>query len=113
MPTVIETLSWPIIGLLGYIFLISVVTFLAFVSDKNYAMAGASRTREKTLLLLVFIGGTLGAALAMHQFRHKTKKVSFLSKFIVVVVIQLLILGAALYFFAPGLRTVPAENLTN
>lgn len=108
-----EAVPWPILVIGGYIFAISVVTFLAFVSDKNYAVVGATRTREKTLLFLVVIGGTLGAALAMHRFRHKTKKVSFLSKFIVVVIIQAAIIGGIIYLYAPRFFKHAETNLTN
>lgn len=42
--------------------------------DKNKAQRGAWRIPEKTLLLLAFIGGGIGAFCGMHIFHHKTKK---------------------------------------
>lgn len=97
MDSIIATIPWPILVLLGYIFVMSVITFLTFATDKSYALDGAWRTREKTLLLLSFLGGAPGAILAMKQFRHKTRKVSFISKFVVVVIAQLAI-AAAIWF---------------
>jgi hypothetical protein len=34
---------------------------------------------QKTLLTFAAVGGTIGAALAMYLFRHKTSKLSFLN----------------------------------
>lgn len=42
--------------------------------DKNKAQRGAWRIPEKTLLLLAFTGGGIGAFCGMHIFHHKTKK---------------------------------------
>ena len=92
MDIVLEAVPWPVLAIAGYIFVISTITFLVFATDKNYAAAGAWRAKENTLLLLVLLGGTPGALLAMNRFRHKTSKVSFLSKFVVVVVIQLAVI---------------------
>lgn len=41
--------------------------------DKKKAVKGKYRTREKTLLLLSFMGGAFGGYPAMLIFRHKTK----------------------------------------
>ena len=41
--------------------------------DKKKAEKGKYRTREKTLLLLSFMGGGFGGYPAMLIFRHKTK----------------------------------------
>lgn len=97
MDFLITFIPWPILVFLGYIFVISMVTFLTFVTDKHYAVGGVWRTREKTLLILCVLGGTPGALLAMKQFRHKTRKVSFISKFVVIIIIQVVI--AAVVWF--------------
>lgn len=97
MDTLLTWVPWPVLAICGYVLVMSVITFLTFVTDKNYAAAGAWRTKETTLLVLTLLGGTPGALLAMNRFRHKTRKVSFLSKFIVVVVIQLAIIVGVWY----------------
>lgn len=60
--------------LLIYLFVINFVTFAAFAVDKIAAIERKSRIRIVTLLGLSFIGGSLGALIAMYLLRHKTKK---------------------------------------
>ncbi len=57
----------------AYLLLLSIITFFAYKVDKNKAIKGAYRTKEKTLLLLSFFGGAFGGYPAMLIFRHKTK----------------------------------------
>ena len=57
----------------GYLLLLSIITFFAYYSDKQKAKKGSYRTKEKTLLLLSFLGGAFGGYPAMLIFRHKTK----------------------------------------
>jgi len=52
-------------------------SFVLYAIDKMQAQARRSRIPEKTLYLSAFFGGSIGALLAMHLFRHKTKKLSF------------------------------------
>jgi len=47
---------------------------VVFVWDKRAAERGGWRTRERTLLGLVWLGGFVGAWLAMRVARHKTRK---------------------------------------
>ena len=55
-----------------YLFLINIVTFLAFASDKRRAARRKWRIPEKTLL-----GLSLGGIIAMYCFRHKIRKPAF------------------------------------
>ena len=57
----------------AYLILLSLITFVAYHIDKKKAIKGAYRTKEKTLLLLSFLGGAFGGYPAMLIFRHKTK----------------------------------------
>lgn len=57
----------------SYLVLLSLITFIAYHSDKKKAEKGKWRTKEKTLLLLSFLGGAFGGYPAMLIFRHKTK----------------------------------------
>ncbi|MCW2337593.1 uncharacterized membrane protein YsdA (DUF1294 family) [Sphingobium sp. B2D3A] len=61
----------------GWLVLINLITLAAFRHDKQRAIAGGPRMRERDLLTLAAIGGTIGAWLAMRLFRHKTRKRDF------------------------------------
>ena len=62
-----------IIAYASYLVLLSFITFIAYGVDKSKAKKGKYRTKEKTLLLLSFLGGAFGGYPAMLIFRHKTK----------------------------------------
>ena len=62
-----------IIAYASYLVLLSLITFIAYGVDKKKAKSGKWRTKEKTLLLLSFLGGAFGGYPAMLTFRHKTK----------------------------------------
>ncbi|OGH69281.1 MAG: hypothetical protein A3I29_01380 [Candidatus Magasanikbacteria bacterium RIFCSPLOWO2_02_FULL_44_11] len=76
-------------GLLVYLIIVNLVTLIVFAVDKISSQSNAWRTRERTLLLLTLLGGTVGALFAMYFFRHKTRKGSFLMLFSVILLIQL------------------------
>ena len=62
-----------IIAYAGWLVLLSLIAFIAYGVDKKKAEKGKWRTKEKTLLLLSFLGGAFGGYPAMLVFRHKTK----------------------------------------
>lgn len=53
-----------------------VAAFGLFWFDKSQARKGDWRVRERTLLVLALLGG-VGAWLAQHLLRHKTRKAPF------------------------------------
>ena len=57
-----------------YLLSINIVTLIAFAVDKIAAIEHRSRIRIVTLLGLGFIGGSIGALIAMYVFHHKTKQ---------------------------------------
>lgn len=63
-----------LIGYGCYLILLSIITFFAYMFDKKKAIKGKYRTKEKTLLLLSFLGGAFGGYPSMLIFRHKTKE---------------------------------------
>ncbi|UXT22088.1 DUF1294 domain-containing protein [Agrobacterium tumefaciens] len=63
--------------------------FLVYWWDKEAARNGAWRIRERTLLSLALIGGSLGAISAQRLLRHKTRKEPFRSILISIVILQL------------------------
>ena len=67
----IKTLVLIIYG--AYLFLMSLITFILYHSDKKKAEKGKMRIPEKVLLLFSLFGGAFGGYPAMLIFRHKTK----------------------------------------
>jgi uncharacterized membrane protein YsdA (DUF1294 family) len=57
--------------------ILSFLTFLVWGWDKNAAIKGRWRVPERTLLMMIFLGGAAGGALGMFTFRHKTRKPHF------------------------------------
>ena len=79
-------------AILIYFLIINIIGFVLITYDKKMAIAHQYRISEKTLLLIVFLGGIIGSGLAMLFFGHKTSKTSYLFKFFGIVLIQILIL---------------------
>jgi uncharacterized membrane protein YsdA (DUF1294 family) len=78
---------------------INLSAILIYRVDKTAAQAGNLRVPEAILLLLEFVGGTIGAWFAMWMIRprHKTQSGGFLIWFFGILVLQVLL--ALLFFF--------------
>lgn len=63
---------------LYYLISINIITLVAMAIDKNKARKDKYRIKEKTLLLLILLGGFIGSFLAMIKIRHKNKKKKFI-----------------------------------
>ncbi|MCW3161118.1 DUF1294 domain-containing protein [Chryseobacterium oryctis] len=72
-----------------YLIFINFFTFIIFGIDKRKALKNKRRISENTLLIITFLGGTIGSVLGMFVFRHKISKNSFLLKFGGVVLLQI------------------------
>lgn len=72
-----------------YLLIINIVTLIAFALDKIYSIEGHKRIRISILLFLSFIGGSVGALLAMYIFRHKTKQDYFTVGVPLIIIMQL------------------------
>lgn len=64
-------------AILSWLAFINGWTALRFWQDKSRAIAGSRRIPEADLLGLALVGGSPGAFLARHFFRHKTRKQPF------------------------------------
>jgi uncharacterized membrane protein YsdA (DUF1294 family) len=84
--------------LLYLFFLVNLIAFTVIGYDKQLAIRNKKRISEKTLLIWVALGGTIGSSLAMSIFRHKTSKTSYLWKLAGIVFIQILIVFGLFYF---------------
>lgn len=63
--------------LLSYICLINCIAFIAFAVDKQRAIRSKRRIPERTLFMLMWLGGGFGSLLGMLFAHHKTKKAIF------------------------------------
>ena len=81
---------------------LNLLAFAMFGIDKAKARAGSWRVAESTLLMLAFVGGTLGAYAGRAVFRHKTRKAPFNSNLFVIAVLQLLALGGLIGWWFGG-----------
>lgn len=87
-------------GLLIYLAVLNAAAFILYGMDKRRAKRGKWRIPERTLLLSAFLGGSLGAALGMVLFHHKTHK----SKFRIGVPLALLLWILILCLIPSGVR---------
>lgn len=63
--------------LAAYILLANTLAYTAFAVDKSRAINAQSRIPERSLLILATLGGWIGAKIAQHRLRHKTRKQPF------------------------------------
>lgn len=80
--------------LFEYFLLLNVFGFAVIAYDKYLAKKHKRRIPEKILLAFVLFGGTIGSGLGMLIFRHKTAKRSYLLKFWLIVIVQVIMLYA-------------------
>ncbi|OGL95277.1 hypothetical protein A2348_02725 [Candidatus Uhrbacteria bacterium RIFOXYB12_FULL_58_10] len=81
---------------------VNLATFLLFCLDKRLAALESRRIPERTLHLTAFLFGSPGAIVAMHIFRHKTRKTSFQLVLALLVLIQVAAVVGFLCVQEPG-----------
>ena len=82
-----------------YLAAISVVAFIVTVYDKIAAKKlPKHRTRERTLLLLSALGGSVAMLLTMLTIRHKTQHVKFMLGIPVIILLQVAGVWALIHF---------------
>ena len=95
-----ETLRYILLGLAFW----NVLVCIIYGIDKKKAVSGAWRIPEKTLLLLAFLMGGVGALAGMKLFHHKTLHKKFTIGVPLCVVWNALLLTALL--FPEAIRTI-------
>lgn len=83
--------------ILYYFAAINLLAFLMSGLDKRAAVKGRPRVPEVRLLFLAAAGGGIGLFLSMEFFRHKTQKPAFRIGVPLIILAQMLLLGAFLY----------------
>lgn len=66
-----------LIAYVGLIVIMSLIAIIAYASDKNKAIKGKERTKEKTLLFYAVFFGALGSLIGRILAHHKTDKIYF------------------------------------
>ena len=74
--------------LIIYLAVINLLGFLAMGADKKRARRGERRVPERTLLGIAAVGGSVGVALGMVEFRHKTLHKKFTIGIPAIMIIQ-------------------------
>lgn len=75
----------------AYLVLVNAFALLLMLADKNKAQRGAWRIPEATLIGIAIAGGSIGAVLGMHLFRHKTKHRKFYIGLPLILILQVLL----------------------
>ncbi len=75
-----------------YFVIINLASFIVFFMDKQKSKRDKWRIQEKTLHTLSYMGGVFGSIAAMLIFRHKTKKLDFITITAIALFINLFIL---------------------
>jgi uncharacterized membrane protein YsdA (DUF1294 family)/cold shock CspA family protein len=92
----------------GIYLVLSILTFALYAADKRAAQTNRWRTPENTLLLVGLVGGWPGAAVAQQVLRHKTKKLSFRTRFWFSVIVNVIVFVLLAWYTSanpiPGLQ---------
>lgn len=79
-------------GFALFLMIWNLVVFLVYGLDKGKARKGSYRISERTLLMMTYVGGGLGAWAGGAYFRHKTQKKYFQLAWAVGVLIDALLI---------------------
>ena len=82
-----------------YLLIVNIIALLVWCADKYFAKAGKRRVPEKILFLWALIGGSLGALIAMHTVRHKTRHWYFVIGIPIILVLQAALIIYGIKFF--------------
>ncbi|WAD32163.1 DUF1294 domain-containing protein [Citrobacter braakii] len=78
---------------------VNILTLAMYGVDKMAARRAWRRVPESGLLLFGVVGGWGGAIAAQQLFRHKTQKQPFKTYFIISVIVNVSVIGAAYHFY--------------
>ena len=89
---------WAVSPLIGYLAGINLSTMALYGYDKRAAIKNRLRVPENLLHLAALLGGSPAALLSQQMFRHKTAKTSFRVSFWLIVVVQIALIAAAIWW---------------
>jgi uncharacterized membrane protein YsdA (DUF1294 family) len=73
---------------------INITTFISLGLDKSFARSQSMRIPEPVLFVLALLGGSPGTLLAIHVFKHKSRKASFQLALLLIIACQLFLYRA-------------------
>ena len=74
--------------ILRYLLAVNIATFFLYGIDKNKAKNGRWRISEVTLLMMVVIGGGIGAWAGMRLWHHRTMHKKFKYGIPIIIILQ-------------------------
>lgn len=85
---------------LVYLAVISLISVIVCIYDKKISKKNRVELRitEKTLLLLSLMGGSVAMLVTMMLVRHKTKHVKFMLGIPLIIILQIAVALAVIYF---------------
>lgn len=86
----------------AYFAAVNALAFAAFAWDKRCARLGSWRVRERTLIWLALVGGSLGAFAGQQIMRHKTSKQPFRTQLSAVIGLQTIVIAGLTLLYARG-----------
>ncbi len=87
-----------LLAILAYLLVMSLISVIVTVYDKWAAKKRPKhRTRERTLLLLSALGGSLAMLLTMLGIRHKTKHIKFMLGIPLIMILQIASVAVLLF----------------
>tara|TARA_R110000751_G_scaffold146094_7_gene249949 strand:+ start:191410 stop:191757 length:348 start_codon:yes stop_codon:yes gene_type:complete len=87
----------PIMLASAFLVAINLAGFLVFAWDKHCARQGRWRVKERTLLLLAALGGSIGIIAGQRILRHKTRKQPFRTYLAAIVIMQIVLLAGVMF----------------
>ncbi len=81
-----------------YLAVINVIAIIITIHDKSAAERGKWRVKERTLMLVSALGGSVGMYLTMLIIRHKTRKPLFMIGIPVIIILELIAVYPVLHY---------------
>ena len=85
-----------------YLAVISLLAILLTAYDKHAAKLGSWRVKERTLIFVSVIGGSIAMLLTMRLIRHKTKHAKFMVGIPLIIVLQIVAVAFVWWWLKVG-----------
>ena len=81
-----------------YLAVINIIAIIITIYDKIQAVWQKWRIKEISLLMISALGGSVGMYITMLLIRHKTRKLKFMLGIPLIIVIQIAVYAAVMYY---------------